>query len=102
MHPADASLLTRITRAITKNLGLKIFSLIVAVGLFTVVRGSESGQRTLYVPVVAVLPPEASGKILVSDLPDKVKVPLSGSRSVVNSIDNVDAVQIDLTDAARY
>mgnify|MGYP006138130429 CR=1 FL=1 len=35
-------------------------------------------------------------------IPDKVKVTLSGSRSVLNSIDRVDAVQVDLTDARPY
>jgi YbbR domain-containing protein len=73
----------------------------VAIALFTVVHGSEAGQRSLYVPVVAMLPPESTGNILVGELPDKVKVTLSGSRSVVNSIHDIDAVQIDLTHAPR-
>ncbi len=99
---ADATLGQRLRKMLLENLGLKLFSLMVSIGLFTIVHGSDSGQRSLYVPVVAVLPSEASGKMLVGELPDKVKVTLSGSRSVLNSIDRVDAVQIDLTDAKPY
>jgi YbbR domain-containing protein len=99
---SDATLGQRLRKMLLENIGLKVFSLMVSIGLFTIVHGSDSGQRSLYVPVVAVLPTEASGKVLVGELPDKVKVTLSGSRSVLNSIDRVDAVQIDLTDAKPY
>jgi YbbR domain-containing protein len=98
---AEATLGQRLRRALTDNLGLKLFSLVVAIALFTVVHGSEAGQRSLYVPIVAMLPPESAGNVLVGELPDKVKVTLSGSRSVVNSIHQLDAVQIDLTAAPR-
>lgn len=92
----------RIKRMVRENLWLKVFSLVVSIALFTVVHGSEAGQRSLQVPVVAMLPPESSGKILMGELPDKIKVTLRGSRSVVNSIHAVDSVQIDLTSAPRY
>jgi YbbR domain-containing protein len=99
---AEVTLTQRLRKMLLENLGLKLFSLMVSIGLFTVVHGSEAGQRSLYVPVVAVLPSEASNKVLVGEIPDKVKVTLSGSRSVLNSIDRVDAVQVDLTDARPY
>ena len=99
---AEATLGQRLKRTVLDNLGLKLFSLIVSIALFTIVHGSEAGQRSLYVPVVAMLPPDGAGKILVGELPDKVKITLSGSRSVVNSINAVDAVQMNLTDAPRY
>jgi hypothetical protein len=98
---AEASLGQRLKRAFTDNLWLKLFSLVVSIALFTVVHGSEAGQRSLYAPLVAMLPPESSGKVLVGELPDKVKVTLSGSRSVVNSIHQLDTVQLDLTTAPR-
>jgi hypothetical protein len=99
---AEATLGQRVKRVVLENLGLKLFSLMVSIALFTVVHGSEAGQRSLYVPLVAMLPPDSAGKILVGELPDKVKITLSGSRSVVNSINAVDAVQINLTDAPHY
>jgi YbbR-like protein len=98
---AEATLPQRLRRAFTENIGLKLFSLMVSIGLFTVVHGSEAGQRSMFVPVVAVLPPEGSGTVLVGELPDKVHVTLSGSRSVLNSISNVDAVQVDLARAPK-
>lgn len=99
---AEATLSQRLRRMLLENLGLKVFSLVVSIGLFTVVHGSEVGQRSLYVPVVAVLPSEATGKVLVGEIPDAVKVTLSGSRSVLNSIDRIDAVQVDVSDARPY
>jgi len=65
--------LARVQRVVLQNIGLKTFSLLVAIALFTVVHGSEAGQRSLHVPVVALLPPESSGKVLVGEIPDKVK-----------------------------
>jgi YbbR domain-containing protein len=98
---AEATWTQRLRRMVLENLGLKLFSLMVSISLFTVVHGSESGQRSMFVPVVAVLPSEAAGKVLVGELPDKVQVTLSGSRSVLNSIGTVDAVQVDLSRAPQ-
>jgi YbbR domain-containing protein len=98
----EAKVTQRLRRMLLQNVGLKLFSLMVSVGLFAAVHGSESGQRSLDVPVVAVLPPESSGKILVSDIPDSVRVTLSGSRSVLNSINRVDAVQVDIREAPSF
>lgn len=98
----EQTFLARVQRAVLQNIGLKTFSLLVSIGLFTVVHGSESGQRSIHVPVVALLPPQSSGKILVNEIPDKVKVTMSGSRSVLDSISTIDSVQIDLTKAERY
>jgi YbbR domain-containing protein len=98
----EVPLTQRLRRMLLENVGLKLFSLMVSIGLFTAVHGSEAGQRSLYVPVVAVLPSEASGKVLVGELPDTVKITLSGSQSVLNSIDRVDAVQVDVSEAPQY
>jgi YbbR domain-containing protein len=99
---AEAKVTHRLRRMLLQNLGLKLFSLMVSIGLFAAVHGSEAGQRSLDVPVVAVLPPESSGKVLVGEIPDSVKVTLSGSRSVLNSINRVDAVQVDIREAPSF
>ncbi len=99
---AEATLRQRLQRMVRQNLGLKLLSLVASLGLYTVVHGSTAGQRSLYVPVVALLPPEAARQVLVSDIPDKVKLTLSGSRSVLNSIGGIEAVQIDLTGGQKY
>ena len=87
------------------NIGLKIASLITAIVLFSLVRGAEDAQRSVFVDVVALLPAPNSGKMLVSELPDQVRLTLKGSRSQINAIrpENIPPVQIDLTDTdLRY
>lgn len=97
---AEATLSQRLRRMLLENVGLKLFSLAVSIGLFTIVHGSETGQRSFFVPVVSVRPNEASGKVLVSDIPDTVKVILSGSQSVLNSL-TIGSVKVDVSDAPR-
>ncbi len=71
--------------------------------LFSFIHGAEDVQRSVFVDIVTLLPVEASGKVLVSDLPDKVKLTLRGSQSLLDTIarDGIDAVQIDLREAPR-
>jgi YbbR domain-containing protein len=91
--------------ALTENLGPKLFALAASLILFSLVHGAEDAQRSIFVDVVAILPPADSGKVLVSELPDRVRVTLRGSRSLLNSIrrEEMDAVQVDLTDTElRY
>lgn len=84
----------------TENVGLKAASLVVAVVLFTLVRGAEDAQRSVLVDVVAVLPPPSEPRILTSDLPAKVRLTLRGSRSLLNSVraDDLGPIQIDLSE----
>lgn len=89
-------------RLLTQDLGLKALALATAIFLFSLVRGSEDAQRAIYVDVTALTPPASSGKMLVSELPDKVKVTLRGSRAQLSEI-AVDAVTMDITDPSmRY
>jgi YbbR domain-containing protein len=85
---------------LTENVGLKAISLVVAVLLFTVVRGAEDAQRSVLVDVVAVLPPTSEPRILTSDLPAKVRLTLRGSRSLLNSVhpDDLGPIQLDLSE----
>ncbi|MFW6051570.1 MAG: YbbR-like domain-containing protein [Myxococcota bacterium] len=108
--PGLASRLERLGRslrsAFTHNLGLKIISVAVAIGLFSMVRGAEDSNRSVFVEVVALLPPPSSTKMLVSDVPDRVRLTVRGSRSLVSSIRSEDLppVQVDLreTSASYY
>jgi YbbR domain-containing protein len=91
--------------AFTANVGLKLFSLGASIGIFVLVHGAEDAQRSIFVDVVAILPPEDSGRILVSELPDRVRVTLQGSRSLLNSIrrEEMEPVQVDLAESdLRY
>lgn len=85
------------------NYGLKLLSLSFAIALFSLVRSEEDAQRSIYVDVVALLPPKNSDKVLVSPLPARVKVTLRGSRSRLAALDRNDVtpVQMDLRDPGK-
>ncbi|MGB0681042.1 MAG: CdaR family protein, partial [Polyangiales bacterium] len=85
------------------NIGLKLAAIIMAVALFSLVRGAEDAQRSLFVDVVALMPSARTRQVLISELPDQVKVTLRGSRSLLNAIERSDLepLQIDLRRARR-
>ncbi|MBN1653580.1 MAG: hypothetical protein JXA30_07370 [Deltaproteobacteria bacterium] len=89
-----------VLRGWTENLGLKAFALAASIVLFSLVHSEEDAQRAVLLDVVALLPPPESDTMLISDIPDQVKVTLRGSRSRINAIqrDDLPTVQIDLTD----
>lgn len=84
-----------------ENLGLKIFAIVASLALFSIVRGAEDAQRSVLVDVVATLPDAASGRILLSDIPDRVQIRLRGSSALLESIhrDDIPAIQVNLEDA---
>jgi YbbR domain-containing protein len=87
-------------RIITDNLGLKAIALGLSLLLFYLVHSDVDAQRSVYVDVVALLPPPGSGKMLISELPAQVKVTLRGSRSKLSSLsrDELSPIQLDLRD----
>jgi YbbR domain-containing protein len=84
------------------NLGLKVTSLVIAMSIFWLVRGSEEAQRSVFVDVVAVTPPNTGENMLTSDLPAKVRLTLRGSRSLLNTLraDTIPPVQVDLSNTS--
>ncbi|MGB5809020.1 MAG: CdaR family protein [Polyangiales bacterium] len=70
----------------TENLGLKAGALGVAILMFSLVHGAEDMERNVYVDVVVQPPPGAEDMILITDIPDRVRVRLKGSRARLNSI----------------
>jgi len=92
----------RIQGLLTRNVGLKLLSLVTAVVLFFAVRGAEDAQRAVFVEVVAQTPAEDSGHMLVSELPAKVRLTLRGSSSQLSSIrtEEMDPVEITLVDTS--
>ena len=105
MRQIGVALVELVKSALTANLGLKLFSLVAAIIIFSLVHGAEGAQRSIFVDVVAVLPASDARRVLVSELPDRVKVTLQGSRSLLNSIrrEELEPVQIDLSDVdSRY
>jgi YbbR domain-containing protein len=85
------------------HFGLKVFSLVASIALFWLVRGAEDAQRSFFVDVVAVLPEASSGRILLSDIPDRVRITLRGSRALLNAIrrDEIPPIQVELDPRER-
>ncbi len=90
-------------RALTDNLGLKIVALAAAVLLFSIVHGAGDLQRSVSVDVVTLLPPASARKMLLSDVPDTVRVTVSGRRALVQALgrEPLPPIQLDLRDTGR-
>lgn len=82
----------------TENLGLKAGSLGIAILMFSLVHGAEDMERNVYVDVVVQPPSDAGDMILVTNIPDRVRVRLKGSRARLNAIrqENLPPVDVEL------
>jgi YbbR domain-containing protein len=69
-----------------------------SVMLFSLVHSDVDAQRSMYIDVVALLPPADSDRMLVSELPAQVRVTLRGSRSRLSDLsrDAFSPIQLDL------
>ena len=81
----------------TENLGLKAGALGIAILMFSLVHGAEDMERNVYVDVVVQPPPGAADMILVTDIPDRVRVRLKGSRARLNAIRQESLAPVDVT-----
>ena len=92
-----------LARLLLDNYPLKLLAAFVSSALFSLVHSDQDAQRTLYLDVVALLPPPTSNQMLVSDLPTQVRVTLRGSRSRVSALqrDDFAPIQMDLRDPTR-
>jgi YbbR domain-containing protein len=90
-------------RLVLDNYPLKLLALLLSVALFSLVHSDQDAQRSIYVDVVALLPPPSADQMLVSDLPSQVRVTLRGSRSRIAALqrDDFSPIQMDLRDAGR-
>lgn len=82
----------------TDNLGLKASALGIAIVMFSLVHGAEDMERNVYVGVVVQPPSDAQDMILVTEIPDRVRVRLKGSRARLNAIrqENLPPVDVSL------
>jgi YbbR domain-containing protein len=90
----------------TSNLGLKASALGIAILMFSLVHGAEDMERSVYVGVVVQPPADAQDMILVTEIPDRVRVRLKGSRARLNAIrqENLPPVDVNLKsiDESQY
>jgi len=96
--------LAAVGRSLTENLGLKIFAIVAAVILFSLVHGAGDAERSVMVDVVALLPPPEAHKLLLTTLPDQVRVTLRGRRTLVQTLGHgsLAPIQLDLRDPSKH
>lgn len=85
--------------ALFENFGLKVLSLIVALGFFGFIHGDERAQRTFLVSVVTVPPPESANRQVMTQLPTEIAITLRGSRAQLDALraDDLGTVRLDLS-----
>lgn len=98
MSPKAERVLRLLKRVFVDDLGLKLFSLTIAIFLFALTHGTEQGRRSIYVDVVALLPGRESGRILTTAPPARVRVILAGSQARLAALraEQLPPIQIDL------
>jgi hypothetical protein len=80
------------------NFLLKLVSIIFALVLYAFIHDAESGQRTLSVSVISIMPPDSTSRQLMTQIPTEVKVILGGPRSQLADLrpDELGSLQLDL------
>jgi YbbR domain-containing protein len=84
--------------ALLDNLGLKLLSFTFALALYAFIHGAENAQRTFSLSVVSIIPPEASNRQLMTQVPTEVAVTVRGSRTQLGDLrgDDLGTLQLDL------
>lgn len=84
--------------ALLENLGLKLLSFTFALCLYAFIHGAENAQRTFSLSVVSIIPPEANGRQLMTQVPTEVAVTVRGSRTQLDDLraDDLGTLQLDL------
>lgn len=94
---AIVEVLNTIRLLFTENLGLKAGALGIAILMFSLIHGAEDMERSVYVGVVVQPPSDAREMILVTEIPDRVRVRLKGSRARLNAIRQENLPPVDVT-----
>ena len=98
------SVLAAVRDALTRNLSLKVLSLVFAFGLFAFLHAQEERQqRTVPVSVILRLPPESAERELMTPIPASVYVTLRGSTRSIDSLmqTGIPPVEVDLHTGTR-
>lgn len=84
----------------TENAGLKATSLIFAMALYGVVRGAGTVERGLEVSLLVRPPASDVRRVLMTDLPDRVRVVVKGPPTLVNAIrpESIGGAEVNISD----
>lgn len=76
----------RIKAAVTENLNLKLLSFAFALVIYSLVHGGQDARRSVVVDLEAILPPESSDRVLVSSIPQSVRIFARGSNQTIDNL----------------
>lgn len=99
-----ASVAATLRAALFENLAVKVFSLVIAISLFALLRGQqERQQRTIPVAVILRLPPETSERELMTAIPANVHVTVRGATRAIDQLiqNGVSPIEVDLRQGSR-
>lgn len=82
--------------AFLDNVGLKLLSLMCALGIYAFIHGAENAQRTVSVSIVTIMPPESANRQIMTQIPNEVKVTLRGTRTQLDDLRNDDLGTLNL------
>jgi hypothetical protein len=87
-------------RLLSENFGLKLLSLLVALGFYASMHTASNAQRTLQVPIVADMPSQGGSRVLVSDIPQTISVTIEGPRQQLDDLEaKLDPIPLNLRQA---
>jgi len=103
MASRKAGPIAALRRIVTENVALKLIAVAAAVLLFSLVHGAGDLQSGVWVNVVTLPPPSSARKLLLTELPDRVRLTVRGRRALVQGLgrEPLEPVQIDLRDTER-
>jgi YbbR domain-containing protein len=76
----------RIKTAVTENMNLKLLSFAFALVIYSLVHGGQDARRSVVVDLEVILPPESSDRVLVSSIPQSVRIFARGSNQTIDNL----------------
>jgi YbbR domain-containing protein len=76
----------RLRTMVTEDLNLKILSFAFALMIYSLVHGGQDARRSIVVDLEAILPPESSDRVLVSSIPQSVRIFARGSNQTIDNL----------------
>ncbi|NUP11470.1 MAG: YbbR-like domain-containing protein [Polyangiaceae bacterium] len=84
--------------ALFENVGLKLISILCALGFFVFIRGSERAEMRFDVGIAHTVPPESARRILVKEPPTGISVTLRGPKTQLESLPrDLGTITLDLS-----
>src|ERR687883_1031374 len=76
----------RLRLALTENMNLKVLSFGFALVLYSLVHGGQDARRSVVVDLEVGLPAESSDRVLVSSIPQSVRIFVRGSNQTIDNL----------------